>query len=101
MRDVQYTTLSGPDLYNHAENQDSYGWSMRAAIDAKSAAQNLASAGASESRIAEFHDAANAHREAADEHKTLWKNATTDKKPTGGFTASPVHNSNQSMYRNN
>lgn len=101
MRDVKYTTLSGPDLYNHAENKDAYGWSMGAAIDAKQVAKGLSDAGAPESRVAEFHEAANAHHKAAQEHSSLWKNATTGMNSTGGFTANPVHGSIESMYRNN
>lgn len=101
MREVKYTTLSGQNLYNHAENKDSYGWSMRAAIDAKNTAKGLMDSGGPASRTEEFLNAAVAHKEAAAEHASLYKNATTGMKPTGGFSASPVHGSIETMYRNN
>lgn len=97
MRDVNYTTLSGQDLFNMTEDSHSAYWQKEAAADKGSKAVLERK----ESRSEEFAQAAAAHLEAANEHSINWENATTGKKSTGNFTATPRQNSTASMWRNN
>lgn len=97
MRDVTYTTLSGNNLSNMAEDAHSRAWSINGAQNALNSSKKTNSV----SRREEFQDAASAHLNAAMDHENNWQSATNNMPSTGGFTATPKQNSTAEMYRNN